>query len=60
MAIATEWKVEQAGEIICDVTKAVRTFSTTAKKLAVQGGKSLDDISADIRMRLDTIGNKLS
>ena len=35
MAIATEWKVDQAGEIICDVTKAVRTFSATAKKLAV-------------------------
>jgi serine/threonine-protein kinase HipA len=60
MSIATEWKVEQAREIICDVSKAVRTFSVTAKTLAVQGGKSLEEISADIRMRLETIGNKRS
>jgi hypothetical protein len=36
------------------------TLLATAKQLALQGGKSLEGISADIRMRLHTIENKPS
>ncbi len=52
MTIAGEWRVGEAAQIVSEVAKAVRTFSTTAKKLTVAGGKSLEDISADIRRRL--------
>jgi hypothetical protein len=57
MTIADEWKVKEARRVISQVTKAVRTFDTTARKLAVRGGESLENISADIRGRLKAIGN---
>ena len=57
MAIADEWKVNEASRVISQVTKAVRTFATTARKLAVHSGKSLESISADIRGRLTTLGD---
>jgi serine/threonine-protein kinase HipA len=52
MTIASVWNVDDAGEIISQVTKAVRTFATTARKFAVRGRKSLETISTDIRRRL--------
>jgi serine/threonine-protein kinase HipA len=57
MTIADEWKVDEARKVISQVTKAVRTFATTAGKLAVQGAESLESISADIRRRLKAIGD---
>jgi serine/threonine-protein kinase HipA len=57
MTIADEWKVGEAGKVISQVTEAVRTFEPTAHKLAVQGGDSLQGISADIRGRLKAIGD---
>jgi hypothetical protein len=57
MIIADEWKVGEARRIISQVTKAVRTFATTARKLAVQSGESLESISADIRRRLTAVGD---
>jgi serine/threonine-protein kinase HipA len=55
MSIADEWKVDEARKVISQVTKAVRTFATTARKFAVQGAESLENISADIRRRLKII-----
>ena len=57
MTIADEWNVNEAGKVISQVTKAVRTFAVTARKLAVQGSESLEKISADIRGRLKSIGD---
>jgi len=57
MSIADEWNVDAARRIISQVTKAVRTFATIARKLAVQGGESLEHISADIRGRLTAMGD---
>jgi serine/threonine-protein kinase HipA len=57
MTIADEWKVGEARRVISQVTKAVRTFATTARKFAVQRGESLENISADIRGRLKAIGD---
>jgi len=57
MSIADEWNVDAARRIISQVTKAVRTFATIARKLAVQGGESLENISADIRGRLTAMGD---
>jgi serine/threonine-protein kinase HipA len=57
MTIADEWKVGEAGKIISRVTGAVRSFATTAKKLAVHSGASLENICADIRGRLKAIGD---
>jgi serine/threonine-protein kinase HipA len=57
MAIADEWNVDEAEKVILQITKTVRTFAATARKLAVQGGESLEKISADIRRRLKSIGN---
>jgi hypothetical protein len=57
MTIADEWKVGEAGKIISQVTKAVRTFAATARKLAVHSGESLENISADIRGRLTAMGD---
>lgn len=57
MTIADEWKVSEAGKVISQVTKAVRTFEPTAQKFTVQGGESLQGISADIRGRLKAIGD---
>jgi hypothetical protein len=57
MTIADEWKVGEARRIIAQVTKAVRTFAATARKLAVQGGESLENIFTDIRRRLKAIGD---
>jgi serine/threonine-protein kinase HipA len=56
MSIAAEWKVDAAERIVSQVTKAVRSFGTTARKLGVRGGESLEDICADIRGRLETLG----
>jgi len=57
MTIGDEWNVDEAGRIISQVTKAVRTFATAARKLAVHSGKSLENISADIRGRLTAMGD---
>jgi hypothetical protein len=57
MSIADEWKVDDARNVISRVTKAVRTFAATARQFAVQGGESLENISADIRGRLQAIGD---
>jgi hypothetical protein len=57
MSIADEWNVDEARRIISQVTKAVRTFATTARTLAVQGGESLENISAEIRGRLTAMGD---
>ena len=57
MTIADEWKVDEARKAISRVTKAVRTFATTARKLAVKGGKSLENIATDIRGRLKALGD---
>ena len=57
MISADEWKVDEAGTVISQVTKAVRTFATTAAKFAVQGGESLESIGADIRGRLESMGD---
>jgi hypothetical protein len=56
MTMADEWKVNEAGKVIYQVTKAMRTFATTARKFAVRGGETLENISADIRTRLKAIG----
>jgi len=55
MALADDWGVDDAAEIVSQVVKAVRNFAATARKLAVQGSDSLETISADIRKRLETI-----
>lgn len=55
MTMADEWKVGEAENVISQVTKAVQAFGTTAKKFAVQGGESLENIAADIRGRLKTL-----
>jgi serine/threonine-protein kinase HipA len=57
MTIADEWKVGEARKAISRVTKAVRTFATTARKFGVKGGKSLESIATDIRGRLKALGN---
>jgi len=57
MMIAEEWKVAEAEKIISRVTKAVRSFATIAKELAVQSGESLENTTADIRARLKAIGD---
>jgi serine/threonine-protein kinase HipA len=57
MTIADEWKVDDARKVIARVTKAARTFATTAKQFAVQDGESLENISADIRGRLKALGD---
>jgi serine/threonine-protein kinase HipA len=57
ITIADQWQVAGAGEIISRVTKAVRTFTATAKKLEVEDGDSLESISADIRRRLELLGD---
>jgi serine/threonine-protein kinase HipA len=55
MALADDWGVDDAAEIVSQVVKAVRNFTATANKLAVEGSDSLETISADIRKRLATI-----
>lgn len=57
MTIADEWNVDDAGKVISQVTKAVRTFAATARKLPLHGGESLEKISADIGGRLKSIGD---
>jgi hypothetical protein len=57
MTIADECNVDDTRIIISQVTKAVRTFATTARKLAAQGGESLENTSADIRRRLTAMGD---
>jgi len=57
MTIADDWKVDEAKKVISQVTRAVRTFAATARKLTVQGSESLRNISADIRGRLKAIGD---
>jgi serine/threonine-protein kinase HipA len=56
LSIAEEWKVDEPRGVISQVTKAVRTFAMTAKKFAVQGGNSLENITVDISGRLKAIG----
>jgi len=55
MTIANLWNVDAAEEIIFQVTEAVHPFATTARRFAVQGGKGLENISADIRRRLKAL-----
>jgi hypothetical protein len=55
LAIASEWEVSSATEILEQVTEAVMRFSTTARQLDVGGGEALDKTQADVRRRLQLI-----
>lgn len=55
LAVADEWSVANAEDILNEVTAAVATFSETASKLRVRAGKSLEAVRTDIQRRLALI-----
>ena len=52
LAVARDWRVPRADACVDDVVRAVSKFRVTARKIAVQRGKGLELISADVRRRL--------
>jgi serine/threonine-protein kinase HipA len=56
MAIAREWSVDGAHDIVSQVIEAARAFAATAKQLAVHDAGSLATIVNDVGARLKTIG----
>jgi serine/threonine-protein kinase HipA len=56
LAVANEWNVPNAGDIIDQVTAAAASFTATASKLRVRAGKSLETVYADVQRRLTLIG----
>jgi serine/threonine-protein kinase HipA len=55
LAVADEWDVSGAADILDVIARAVATFATTARKVGVRPGKSLDTVCADVRRRVDLI-----
>jgi hypothetical protein len=55
LAIADEWSVSDAGDILGQVTAAAASFTATASKLRVRAGNSLETVRADIDRRLTLV-----
>ena len=51
VALADEWGVAGAAQIVDDVVKAARVFQTTARRLKVRNPSSLQKVCADVRRR---------
>jgi serine/threonine-protein kinase HipA len=54
-AVGDAWGVSQAAEIIDEITEAAGAFTATARKLKVRGGKTLENVQADVHRRLNLI-----
>jgi serine/threonine-protein kinase HipA len=55
LAVADDWRVANAADILNQVVVAVGSFTATAKKLRVRAGKPLEAVRSDIRRRLGLI-----
>jgi hypothetical protein len=56
IALAADWGVALAADIVEDVVKATRAFATTARRLKVRNPGSLQKICADVRRRTGLLG----
>jgi serine/threonine-protein kinase HipA len=56
LAVASEWNVSHAREMLDQVVESVGRFGMTARRLGVRKGKGLENVQADIRRRLKLIG----
>lgn len=58
--LGNDWGVAEPETIIDQVVKAASGFSATARKLAVQGGRTLERVAADVRKRVRIIAGDSS
>lgn len=56
LAVASQWSVSRAREILDQVIRAVGEFAATARQMGVREGRSLEIVQADIGRRLKLIG----
>jgi serine/threonine-protein kinase HipA len=56
IALATEWGVARAADIVEDVLRATRAFAATARRFKVRHPPSLERVSADVRRRAGLLG----
>ncbi len=56
-AVAAQWSVPRADEIMDEVVRAVKGFGRTAKTLGVRGGAAFDAVRADVQRRVNLIEN---
>jgi serine/threonine-protein kinase HipA len=57
LALASNWNVSRAPEILDQVIEAVDQFAVTARRLKVSGDRSLKTVRADIQRRLQLLGS---